>query len=170
MKTFSLSDCGPEDVEMSDTKVVNWVEAYVPPLIKQATIKKRLAAINHRWSEKTIKKAIDPFAEGEQRITYHGRIVDSNSKKNWSAKIVLKEFKRLEEDRDRREDYIEIMETQSTAAYLSTEFNKVSPERQKKIQFLQVRKQRLFDYKDYRLLVKLILLYIYIYIYFISPY
>ena len=143
-----MSDCGPEIVEMSDIRTVNWMEAYVPALTKQANIKRRLAALNHRWFEKTIKKAIDPFAEGEQRITYHGRIVDPNSKKKGNEKIVLKEFKCLEEDRDRREDYIEIMETQCTAAYLATEFNKVSPKRQKKIQFLQVRNKGIFDFQQ----------------------
>ena len=81
-----MSDCGPENVEMSDIRTVNWMEAYVPALTKQANIKRRLAALNHRWFEKTIKKAIDPFAEGEQRITYHGRIV----KKRGMKKLYLK--------------------------------------------------------------------------------
>ena len=61
-----MSDCGPEIVEMSDIRTVNWMEAYVPALTKQANIKRRLAALNHRWFEKTIKKAIDLLLKGNR--------------------------------------------------------------------------------------------------------
>ena len=138
IKDFSLSNSGPEDVEMNDTKTAYWMEAFVPNLKKEANINKRLAALNHRWLETKIKKAIQPFAQGEQRIAYHGKKTDNSSRKKRSDKIVLKEFKCLEDGRDRREEYIEIMETQCTAAYLAAEFNNVSPKKQKKIQFLQV--------------------------------
>ena len=138
IKDFSLSDSGPEDAEMNDIKTVQWMEAFVPNLKRETYIKKKLAALNHRWSETTIKKAIHPFAQGEQRIAYHGKKIDRSSRRKRCEKIVMKEFKCLEDGRDRREDYIEIMETQCTAAYLAAEFNKVSPKKQKKIQFLQV--------------------------------
>ena len=138
IKDFSLSDSGPEDAEMNDIKTVHWMETFVPNLKRETYIKKKLAALNHRWSETTIKKAIHPFAQGEQRIAYHGKKIDRSSRRKRCEKIVMKEFKCLEDGRDRREDYIEIMETQCTATYLAAEFNKVSPKKQKKIQFLQV--------------------------------
>ena len=53
--------------------------------------------------------------------------------------IVLKEFKHIGRGRDRRGDYIEIMETQAIAAYLANEFNKIAPPGSKEIQFLHVR-------------------------------
>ena len=56
IKDFSLSDSGPEDAEMNDIKTAHWMEAFVPNLKRETYIKKKLAALNHRWSETTIKK------------------------------------------------------------------------------------------------------------------
>ena len=53
-------------------------------------------------------------------------------------KIVLKEFKHTGSGRDRRSDYVEIMETQCVAAFMASEFNKVAPAGSKKITFLHV--------------------------------
>lgn len=84
-----------------------------------------------------VKKARDPFSEGTQRISYHGMKADY-SEGGAHEKIVLKEFKYVGSGRDRRADYIEIMETQCVAAFLASEFNKVSPCRSKAINFLHV--------------------------------
>ena len=53
-------------------------------------------------------------------------------------KIVLKEFKHTGSGRDRRSDYVEIMETQCVAAFMASEFNKVAPPGSKRITFLHV--------------------------------
>lgn len=54
--------------------------------------------------------------------------------------IVLKEFKYFGMGRDRREEYMGIMETQFTAAILAAEFNKLTPGNSKDICFLPVSK------------------------------
>ena len=126
---------------MSGTKTVYWMDCNVLALSNNQSIKKKLSSIKHSWARAKIKVAKDPFDQGEQRIAYHGKRTDRNSARIYGEKLVLKEFKFDEEGRDRREEYIEIMETQCTAAYLANEFNKVSPRRSKQIEFLQVQKK-----------------------------
>ena len=79
--------------------------------------------------------ASHPFYEGEQRISYLGMEMDAKTEKG-DRRIVLKEFKHL--GRDRRKDYVEIMETQAIAAYLANSFNGIAPRGTKKIEFLGV--------------------------------
>ena len=55
-----------------------------------------------------------------------------------SSKVVLKEFKYYGNRRDRREDYIELMETQAIAEFMAKRFNRVVPLGAKKIEFLNV--------------------------------
>ena len=52
--------------------------------------------------------------------------------------IVLKEFKHVGRGRDRREDYIGIMETQTIAATMAQQFNRIAPPGSKVIEFLDV--------------------------------
>ena len=72
------------------------------------------------------------------RISYHGvRVYDcANGMKN--EDIVLKEFKHVGRGRDRREDYIGIMETQTIAAAMAETFNRIAPKGSKEIEFLNV--------------------------------
>ena len=84
----------------------------------------------------SFSSTLDPFSEGEQRISFHGSKISSYSNEN----IVLKEFKHDGRGMDRREDYIEIMETQVTAAFMAKQFNKVSPRGSKEVHFLHVSK------------------------------
>ena len=127
---------------MNGTKTVHWMDCNVPVLPNNQSIKKRLSSIKHTWTKAKIKVAKDPFDQGEQRIEYHGKRTDRKSLRKYGEKLVLKEFKFDEEGKDRREEYMEIMETQCTAAYLANEFNKVSPRRSKLIEFLQVQKKK----------------------------
>ena len=96
-----------------------------------------MAAISHKWSNVRIKMADDPFAQGEQRISFHGSELDIDTGIE-VRKIVVKEFKHYGKGRDRRQDYVEIMETQAAAAYLADTFNKISPKGTKRIEFLRV--------------------------------
>ena len=89
-----------------------------------------------------MKVARDPFDQGKQRVVYHGKRADRKGTRTYGKNLVLKEFKFDEEGRGRRDEYIEIMETQCTAAYLAIEFNKVSPRRSKQIEFLLVQKNK----------------------------
>ena len=73
---------------------------------------------------------------------YHGKRADRKGTRTYGKNLVLKEFKFDEEVRGRRDEYIEIMETQCTDAYLAIEFNKVSPRRSKQIEFLLVQKNK----------------------------
>ena len=88
------------------------MSCYIPPLENLKDIKKHIGAIDHKWSKIEMKMANDPFAQGYQRISYHGLSVMAGKQ----SKVVLKEFKHYGGGRDRREDYIEIMETQMIAA------------------------------------------------------
>ena len=139
MKDFSISESTPENADMNDTKTVHWMDCLVPEFPNDPGIKKKLSSIKHNWTKAKIKVAKYPFDQGEQRIVYHGKRTDRNSRRRYGEKLALKEFKYNEEGRDCREEYIEIMETQCTAAYLANEFNKVSPGKSKHIEFLQVR-------------------------------
>jgi hypothetical protein len=47
-------------------------------------------------------------------------------------------FQRVERNRDCRQHYIQIMETQVLAAFMAAEFNKLLPPNAKKIAFLDV--------------------------------
>ena len=138
MKDFSISESTPENAQMNDTKSAQWLDCLVPEFLNDPGIKKKLSSIKHNWTKATIKVAKYPFDQGEQRIAYHGKRTDRMSGRRYGEKLVLKEFKCDEEGRDSREEYMEIMETQCTAAYLANEFNKVSPWNTKYIEFLQV--------------------------------
>ena len=140
LKEFSISDVGPEEVTMEKPKNAHWLECTIPHLSDLYEIKIKISAINHRWTKATIKKAADPFAQGEQRITFHGERIYGEKHDRRNDSIVLKEFKHSGTGRDRREDYIEIMETQAVAAFLATEFNMIAPKGSKEIQFLHIRK------------------------------
>ena len=139
LKEFSISEVGPDEVKMNETKSAHWLECFIPFLSNVSQIKNKIGAINHKWTTTTIKIAVDPFAQGEQRITYHGERIYPNKFMKEKESIVLKEFKHIGRGRDRRGDYIEIMETQAIAAYLANEFNKIAPPGSKEIQFLHVR-------------------------------
>ena len=139
MKDFSISESTPENADMNGTKTVHWMDCLMPEFLNNPGIKKELSSIKHNWTKAKIKIAKYPFDQGEQRIAYHGKRTDRSGRIRYGEKLVLKEFKFDEEGRDRREEYIEIMETQFTAAYLANEFNKVSPWKTKHIEFLQVR-------------------------------
>ena len=55
-----------------------------------------------------------------------------------NAQIVIKEFKFIGSGRDRRADYIEIMETQCVAAFMAMEFNKLARIGLKRINFISL--------------------------------
>ena len=81
-----------------------------------------------------VNKAIHPFAEGAQRISYHGQRMNRGQ----NEKIVIIEFKHVGCGHDRRSDYIEIMDTQCVAAIMATECNKLALTRSKHIYFIDV--------------------------------
>ena len=139
MKEFSISEVGPDEVKMNETKSAHWLECFIPFLSNVSQIKNKIGAINHKWTTTTIKIAVDPFAQGEQRITYHRERIYPNKLIKGKESIVLKELKYIGRGRDRRVDYIEIMETQAIAAYLENELNKIAPPGTKEIQSLHVR-------------------------------
>ena len=124
---------------MNETKSAHWLECFIQFLSNISQIKNKIDAINHKWTTTAIKIAVDLFAQGEQRITYHGERIYANKPMKRKENIVLKEFKHIDRGRDRRGDYTEIMETQVIAAYLTNEFNKIAPPRSKEIQLLHVR-------------------------------
>ena len=115
----------------------NQLICHIPTLVDRKEVRKCLDDISHQWMKIQLKMASDPFSEGEQRISYHGIEIDAKTEKG-DRMIVLKEFKHSGRGRDRRRDYIEIMETQAIAAYLANSFNEISPRGTKKIEFLGV--------------------------------
>ena len=140
LKDFSISETEPDDLEESHLepqRKVHWLTCTINILDNIRDIKEHIGSINHSWSNKMVKKARHPFAEGAQRISYHGMTMNYAEGEE-DEKIVLKEFKHTGSGRDRRSDYVEIMETQCVAAFMASEFNKVSPPGSKRITFLHV--------------------------------
>ena len=133
---------------MEDPKTAHWLECTIPNVSNLHEIKIDIDAIKHKWTKTTIKKASDPFAQGEQRIAFHGERIYGEKYSRRNESIVLKEFKHFGASRDRREDYIEIMETQAVSAFLANEFNRIAPKGSKEIQFLHVRKCLLICMKN----------------------
>ena len=140
LKDFSISETEPDDLEESHLepqRKVHWLTCTINILDNIRDIKEHIGSINHSWSNKMVKKARHPFAEGAQRISYHGMRMNYAEGEE-DEKIVLKEFKHTGSGRDRRSDYVEIMETQCVAAFMASEFNKVAPAGSKRITFLHV--------------------------------
>ena len=127
LKEFSISKVGPGQ------------DCLIPFLSNVSQIKNKIGAINYKWTTTAIKITVDPFAQGEQKITYHGERIYANKSMKRKENTVFKEFKHIGRGRDRCGGYIEIMKTQAIAAYLVNEFNKFSPPGSKEIQFLHVR-------------------------------
>ena len=134
LKEYSIKEIEPDlsAAEKFEAFQLTCNTSFLTSLDNLQDIRKHIGAINHKWKKVSSKMTKDPFAEGEQRISYHG-IVES-------TKAVLKEFKYCGIGRDRREDYIELMETQAIAEFMASRFNKVAPKGAKKIEFLNVRK------------------------------
>ena len=146
LKDFSISETEPDDLDESHLepqKNVHWLTCTINILDNVRNIKEHIGSINHNWSNKMVKKARHPFAEGAQRISYHGMRMNYAEGEE-DEKIVLKEFKHTGSGRDRRSDYVEIMETQCVAAFMASEFNKVAPPGSKRITFLHVSHQSNF--------------------------
>ena len=146
LKDFNISETEPDDLEESHLepqKNVHWLTCTINILDNVRNIKEHIGSINHNWSNKMVKKARHPFAEGAQRISYHGMRMNYAEGEE-DEKIVLKEFKHTGSGRDRRSDYVEIMETQCVAAFMASEFNKVAPPGSKRITFLHVSHQSNF--------------------------
>ena len=140
LKDFSLSHFGPDEIEMETLETAHRCECFIPADSEDTSFKKKLRTIGHVWTGIKIKKAPNPFAQGGQRITYHGKRLDIDRWGQQEKCIVLKEFKHLGMGRDRREEYMGIMEIQFTAAVLAAEFNKITPSNSKNIHFLEVSK------------------------------
>ena len=130
LKEYSIIEEEPDSSSMEEFDAHNLVCSFLDFFDNLKEVKKHIGAIDHKWNKVHVKMAKDPFSQGEQRISYHG-IVGSN-------KVVLKEFKHYGKGRDRREDYIELMETQAIAEFMASRFNKVAPPGAKKIEFLNV--------------------------------
>ena len=134
LKDYSIKEIDPDLSAMEKFEAFNLTcnTSFLSSLDNLQDMKRHIGTINHKWKKISVKMAKDPFAEGEQRISYHGMVE--------SSKAVLKEFKHCGIGRDRREDYIELMETQAIAEFMASRFNKVAPKGAKKIEFLNVRK------------------------------
>lgn len=102
---------------------VQWLEFNIPPMSRLSHIKHNISAINYKWTNAIIEKSSDPFAEGNERLSYMGSMIFDSS----YQRIVVKEFKHISTGKDRKKDYIKIMEAQAVTAIMACEFNKMSP-------------------------------------------
>ena len=138
MKRLSICRDGPDNIVMNEPENAHVLECFIPIQSQDLNITEILCSIQHRWRKIEIKAATQPFAEGAQRITFHGKKRSKSNKSVKEENIVLKEFKHFGFGRDRREEYISIMETQYVATLLAAKFNKVAPKACKSIKYLQV--------------------------------
>ena len=132
LKTYTIIATDHEGSTWDPEESYKWLDCVIEGASTLDDIKRNIGSINHKWSEKSLKKAKHPFSEGAQRISFHGLRMDKKQK------IVLKEFKHFGSGRDGREDYIQNMETQCVAEYLAEAFNRQTPVGSKKITFLKV--------------------------------
>lgn len=86
----------------------------------------------YRESQRSIKIAADPFAEGKLRIAYHGKYAGDEG----GSSLVLKLFKYTSENQFVR--YKEQMEIQSVAVALANKFNSIKPAGTRDVQFADV--------------------------------
>jgi len=133
LKDYSISENKPAEIEFQDYKSCQWLICQLIVPASPKLIKDHVESITHVWSQATVRWAKDPFAEGAQRISYHGK--RRQDLDVWQ--IVLKEFKKIAKQ-DCRSEYISIMETQCVADYLASEFNKKTPAYSKNLRFLEV--------------------------------
>ena len=136
LKDYSIDEAYPDMVLLPKFKGYQLI-CDIPNLLDPKEFRKYISEICHKWMRIRIKRAVDPFAEGEQRISYHGIEIDSKTGED-ASKVVLKEFKHFGRGRDLRQDYVEIMETQAVASYLANSFNNIAPKGTKQIEFLRV--------------------------------
>merc|ERR1719187_1672505 len=135
LKDYSISEYEPDWDEIPEERV-QWLNCSMP-FTGAEDIGKHLGTIDHKWTKEIVKIAPHPFSEGAQRISFKGqRIYGCGG--DLKDDVVLKEFKHFGPARDRREDYIEIMETQAVSAFMAKQFNRFSPPGTKKIEFLDV--------------------------------
>jgi hypothetical protein len=137
LKSYTIIEVEPEESDMEPESKVQEMRCEIPRLDPSWKIEDCVKNITHKWTTSMIKRTSDPFAQGEQRLSFHGRRMNY-SEGGRHDPIILKEFKHMGSGRDRQGDYIEIMETQMVAAFLAKAFNKVSPRKVKKIDFLSV--------------------------------
>ena len=133
LKEYSINEVTPAEAVFSEFKSCQWLICNLSAPQNTKDIKNVLENIDHNWSPASVRWAKNPFAQGAQRISYHGEC----SKNSDICKIVVKEFKKLA-TKDQRTEYISIMETQCIAAYFADEFNKRAPHHQKTVKFLEV--------------------------------
>ena len=91
-------------------------------------------------NRKMLRLAKDPFAEGEFRLAYYGKLSKSDGVFDPSSPtLVFKTFKRKSAKKNERASFISQMEVSTIAQYLAEEYNKsVRPQNCKKIRFLTV--------------------------------
>ncbi|UJR38572.1 hypothetical protein I4U23_031238 [Adineta vaga] len=87
-----------------------------------------------------IKIAEKPFSEGAMRLAYFGLM---QNKDKWD-KVVLKKYKRINNDLNIKEKYLQLLDCQTIAEHLAQEFNKSSVLRDptvsiKKIKFIMTK-------------------------------
>ena len=74
LKDYSISDVEPDHVELTPLQKVHWLNCLIGKLDNIGDIKHHIGTINHAWSTEIVKKGKQPFAEGAQRISYHGTV------------------------------------------------------------------------------------------------
>ena len=133
MKDYTSSEAGSDEVKMLETNSARLLECYITAISSVSEIKNEIEAINHKRTMTRIKIATDPLQQWGEWIAYHGEIYTDDYRKSKES-ISLKKFT----NKCRHQDYIEVMETQTIAGYLASEFNKIAPRGSKAIHFLNV--------------------------------
>ncbi len=104
--------------------------------------------VQYRYTDSSIKIAPHPFSEGSQRISYFGietglrdRVLSKVGAGANRATVVLKSFRHHFDYSfgDGREDFLNMVETQSISDFFARRFNSMKPPEVKEIHFLDVK-------------------------------
>ncbi|KAL3922042.1 MAG: hypothetical protein SGILL_002420 [Bacillariaceae sp.] len=122
-------------------KPVASVEDILAPLLFGVLRRGNSPSKGTETSKMLLQRAVNPFAEGESRLAYFGRVgADEDTIATDAAEKVFKEFKKTRKTAEvDRKQYLDQMEVSTVANFLAEEYNKTArPSHCPKIRFLEV--------------------------------
>jgi len=128
LKKYSLvSTITPVRREWSSIEAVKVNMYRNKSLTSMKEVKKPVGVKWNEHSTMLMRRAPEPFGEGQSRIAFHGQLAKKKKDLNLdSSAMVMKTFKHIGEGIHDRKRYLDQMEVSNIAHYLAEEYNKSS--------------------------------------------